>query len=276
VSAVDRSPGEVSEVTRWRALTGYGEGSWLRAYAAESSDASTENDARGVAFPSAPGTTGGATSQDDDGPEGDGCAPFSFTPTIDGSLSDWQAGPAGTALSAFRGGTGYLAYDAANYYFACNMAPVGSKGFAVTIYVGDGASATGGTTTLLPQDTCTASTNALPEGTNAEYAFTTDLVTGAVTAYAWNAATAAWAPEAFTGKAASTPDVELSVPKSDVGNIAAPNVVGALVQNVGVTDCSTAEFAGAVDGWPGTNGIYVHYAVANTASCAAPNATLRP
>jgi hypothetical protein len=204
----------------------------------------------------------------------DGCAPFTFTPTIDGNLSDWIDGPAGTALEAFHGGTGYLAYDASNYYFACNMAP-DSAGFAVTVYVGDGGTNSGGTTAVLPDDECNPSASALADGTNAKYAFTMDMNSGTVTAFAWDPASGSWAKTAFGGTGASAPDFELRVPKSDVGNITVPNVLGAVIQNAGVPGCSGANVAGAVDGWPGRDGIYIHFAAANTASCAVPNANIR-
>jgi hypothetical protein len=203
------------------------------------------------------------------------CAPFRFTPTIDGSLSDWTGGPWGTALPSFRSAHGYFAYDASNYYFAYDQNPTAS-GYADTVYVGDGSSATGGTTALLPADTCSTSPDQLPIGLNAKYAFSVTTADQAVSAHHWNEETATWETVSLPVQvAASGAGIEMSVPIASLGNITVPNVLGVLVANVGQTDCAAGERAGADDTWPGPTGMYRTFSASNTASCRPPNADLR-
>jgi hypothetical protein len=202
------------------------------------------------------------------------CAPFRFTPTIDGSLADWTGGPAGTALASFRHAHGYFAYDASNFYFAYDQNPT-SSGYADTIYVGDGGSATGGTTVLLPADTCSTSPDQLPAGMNAEYAFSVTTAGQIVSAHRWNEETAAWESASFPVEvAASGAAIEMSVSIASLGDITAPNVLGVLVANVGQTDCAAGERAGADDTWPGPTGMYGTFSAGNTASCQPPDANL--
>jgi hypothetical protein len=205
---------------------------------------------------------------------GQASAPFRFTPTIDGSLADWTSGPPGTALSSFRHAHGYFAYDASNYYFAYDMNPT-SNGYADTIYIGDGGSAAGGTTALLPADTCSTSPGQLPTGMNAEYAFSVTTAGQAVSAHHWNEDTAAWESASFPVEvAASGAAIEMSVPIASLGNITVPNVLGVLVANVGQTDCAAAARAGADDTWPGPTGMYSVFAACNMASSQPPDADL--
>ena len=202
------------------------------------------------------------------------CAPFRFTPTIDGSLADWTSGPPGTALPSFRHAHGYFAYDASNYYFAYDQNPT-SRGFADTIYIGDGGSAGGGTTVLLPADTCSTSPGQLPAGMNAEYAFSVTTAGHIVSAHRWNEGTAAWETASFPVEvAASGAAIEMSVPIASLGGITAPNVLGVLVANVGQTDCAAGERAGADDTWPGATGMYGMFSADHTASCQPPDANL--
>jgi hypothetical protein len=210
-------------------------------------------------------------------------ATFTFTPIIDGSLADWTAAAGdGTALAtAANVGTiaGYFGYDAANYYFA--YSGVTGAGAAapttfVTIYMGNAGSTTGGTTALIAPDTCTTAATVLPSGINAEYAFTVETDNDAVTAYTWNVAGASWTPAGYavTAKSAGA-NIEISVAKTSLGGITQPNVLGALVTNVGQTNCGAANPAGAIDTWPAAPAaFYGEYAQANTASCQAPNANI--
>jgi len=214
--------------------------------------------------------------------------PFTFTPIIDGSLADWLAGTAAapaadlTLTTDLGVGTsqGYFGYDTGNYYFAYNNIPSGGAATTfVTIYVGDATGAAGGTTNLLAPDTNSTSAAVLPAGTDAKYAFTVETDTKAVTAYSYNATAGMWQTATFTGTVATAgTDLELSVPKANVGSLAQVNVLGALVTNVGQTNGNAANPAAATDTWPETGGValFKDFAQANTASCQAPNAHILP
>jgi len=191
---------------------------------------------------------------------------------VDGVLADWAADAASTSIGSGAGGTGYFAYDGANFDFAYQGTyTAATANQTVLFYVGD-AQASGGTNTVIT-GTAPAGTT-LPAGFDAKYAIGLNTATGAGTLYAynttvanaWNAGTAL--PASQIAQAGSA--VEVQVPYATLGSITTPTVLGVFATAVGQAAPMTGDW------WPnGAGGLpYVHYYMDNINSCLAPNSTV--
>ena len=201
-------------------------------------------------------------------------APFTFTPTLDGSIGDWttaastegsNTGGTATVLTTYEGSAvskGYFGYDAGNYYFAYHNTGLAAAATTfVTFYLGDDSLTTGAgttnTTTLIPPDNCATggTTYSLATGINAEYAITVETDTNVATE--WQFTNGAWTTTTFTVNVSpvTAGTWEIGVPKGGAGHIpsiAEPNFVGAAVTHAGNTNCTGANPVATADTWPQT------------------------
>jgi hypothetical protein len=195
------------------------------------------------------------------------------TPAINGVLTPFTTAPfpTETGLATTLGGANeaYFAYDTTNLYFALNSSYTPAVTTFVTIYVGDGVTGNGGTTTGLVPD----GSPALPAGLDAKYAFTWETTNpaGAVTSFVFNLGTGVWVATPFTVNVGfvSGAIVDFSVPLSAIGGITTPATLGAVVTGVGTSALAT-------EGWPAGGGIYGKYVAGNLADCRDPNTFILP